>query len=418
MKLIIYLREESYFLLLKKGVVHTEGILGSERSPEDLCKEYAISAVRILISRSKTFLRTVSFPFSSPSKISLVLEEELRSLFPLPLDQLTVRWHLKSRKKDSATILVSAWEKSFLDPWESLQKTYRFSLSIGCEQDFLFNLFRSSGHTSYDVIFFDSRYLSLISVRKGILSMASSSFTEDFSFSPETLFPEGTSGPLYYVGPSSLLPKKELIPSPILLDVASLSRQSRIFDLLTAYPAISTSSGFRTFSLRSRTLIINPFMVALSFLYLAFLLILLRPLFLLPSAKKEASLASLKVEETFRRYFPPVSRLVNPVSQAEEKVRGFHQEKGTLVSSLSPLEIMRAITDAIPETVPFRVSRLTLHGTTLFLACDTHSLADVEKSASLLRKSSLFQGVKVSQISFGPEAVTFTVVMDILHDTE
>ena len=408
--LFVYYREKTFYLLLENRK-RTEGIFLSDADVEDFLKTRKPGSVFLVFSKPGIFTRKISFPFSSTSKISLILENEISDFFPVPLSGLNVYWYPSDRKKDTCEVTLFAIDKKTINFWQNLRKKRSFKLHTSFEGFVLTNLIKKhSALKTCSIIFIDLNYVVLYRIQNGIITNVVSSFFEN----DETL--------KTFSGYVSEIPEKEKIyvagnpdKSSLLGPAAFQSISAPVFSentlLFNFLEPLFVNPAFKIWQLKKRYYV-SPSYFIFGMLYLAVMFLLVSPAFTARTYEAKIKKINMQMENVFRQQFPDVKKIVDPVIQAEERVKGFHTE-GTDIIPVSPLNVMSEIVQTVPAAIEFTVSRISLSGSQVFLSCGTDSLQSLDKIIGLFKKNKFFSGVKQGNISLSEGKVRFNIILTI-----
>ena len=103
------------------------------------------------------------------------------------------------------------------------------------------------------------------------------------------------------------------------------------------------------------------------------------------------------VRQSFKEALPEVKRIVNEKHQLSTALAEL-EEKVSLVSdegSVKVMDILRAVATLVPEGTLFKVNRMTIGDDEVRIDGETENFDGVEKIKSALKKSNLFEEVKV-----------------------
>jgi hypothetical protein len=410
--LFIYYREKIFYLL-DENKKKTEGVFSSEADIEPFLKSRKIKNVFLVFSKSKIFTRTISFPFSSISKISLVLENEISDLFPVALSQLNIYWFLSRKEKDSSEVTIFAVDKTIIILWQTLQKKYHFKIQISFEGFVLLNLIKQKHLElkNYSIIFIDSGYIVLYRIQNGIITNIISSFFENDenikNFSKytldipvkETIYIVGNLDKSYSLGLGALSQQ---------VSVSSLFSNTFLFNLVSP---LAVKTPFKIYQLKKRYYIPVSYFV-FGFIYICILFLLIQPFFTARRYQEKVNKINKQEDSIFRQQFPDIKNIVDPVLQAEDKVKTFNT-KGMDIIPVSPLKIMSEIVKIVPNSINFSVSQISISNNQVFLSCQTDSLGSLDKIDSLFKKDKFFSDIKQGNISLSDGKVEFNIILTI-----
>lgn len=115
--------------------------------------------------------------------------------------------------------------------------------------------------------------------------------------------------------------------------------------------------------------------------------------------KKENRYLQLKneVRVAFTEIFPNVRNVVNEVAQMRTAISE-RQKTGVFlgVNEVSPLQVLKAITEAIPETIKIDVFNLVIDGGSVRIQAQTNSFESVDRIRSSLLAAEQFKQVEMS----------------------
>jgi hypothetical protein len=262
------------------------------------------------------------------------------------------------------------------------------------------------------VLFADRTYFVYYRLRGGAVTGSYSCF---FEHAPDSVSCEGfrnalgDSGKVYAFGNARTIgffPFTVESPAGTLKEEAGETLFFRTFAPFSASHFVPLS---RTRPLKSRTFSFHPGYLLAAVVYLGLVLFLVQPVLLSRRAGSQLVSMKQKMEATFRDTFPGVTNLVDPLSQAQERVKGA-PGADTLAVRVSPLDVMAEITRLVPETIPFKVLQLSVRGPEVFILCGTNSLSDINRIEEKFRGDSYFSDVKIVGISFTGNAVNFNII--------
>ncbi|MCL5408789.1 MAG: hypothetical protein M1135_02025 [Candidatus Omnitrophica bacterium] len=408
--LFVYYREKIFYLLFESKK-KSEGIFLSEANIEDFLKTRKPGSVFLVFSKPKIFTRKIFFPFSSVSKISLILENEISDFFPVPLSELNIYWYPSDRKKDTCEVTIWAIDKKTINSWQSLQKKYSFKLQTSFEGFVLSNLIKKhSALKNCSIIFIDFGYIVLHRIQNGIITNLISSFFEN---------DESLKSFSHYI---SEIPEKEKVyvvgnhdKSSLLglttfqsISAPAFSNNTLLFNVLEP---LSVNPAFKVWQLKKRYYVHNSYFI-FGMLYLVVMFLLISPAFTARTYEEKVKKIDMQMDDIFKQEFPDVKRIVDPVVQAEEKVKGF-RNRGIDIIPVSPLNVMSKIVQVVPGTMDFTVSRISLSGSQVFLSCETDSLQSLDKIITIFKKNRFFSNVEQGNISLSGGKVNFNIILTI-----
>jgi Tfp pilus assembly protein PilN len=106
-----------------------------------------------------------------------------------------------------------------------------------------------------------------------------------------------------------------------------------------------------------------------------------------------------KVTEVFRRTFPDVKRIVDPLQQMRVKVNEVKTSAISIPGTNSNnkvLDLLKDISDRIPKSLDVKVSRMVIDQETVRVSGKTDTFNTVDSIKSGLESSRYFSGVTIS----------------------
>lgn len=101
----------------------------------------------------------------------------------------------------------------------------------------------------------------------------------------------------------------------------------------------------------------------------------------------------------FRKTFPDVKKIVDPVVQAKEKLNQI-EETSISIQYPSILEMLVQITNIFPEDVNVEIDRLSFSNNVLTISGFIDNLKNLEKVKEEINKSTYFCNLQMGSISF------------------
>jgi hypothetical protein len=408
MNLTVYIREKDYFFLDGR-LASASGVFSSSADAERLLDENRVRNVFLVFSRPKVFFRTLNFSLTSLKKIALVIEGEIAGLFPVPLQELDIHWHPIRKDKDGFAVLVCAIERKLLAPWEQLRKKYHFRLTVGFESSVIMNtLEKSARRGDCSALFADHNYLAYYRLRDGIMTGGFSCFPEKDHRARFVEFQQLSGSPenVYYFGNQRLEADFPDVQSVISVP-GDEETGTVFFKTFAPFSAQKISVPFKTYRTKPPRTIFHPGLILAGIVYLGIVFYLVRPVFLEKKLRRQLDYEKARMEDVFRRTFPDVTNIVNPLAQARERLKV--ASPGNTPVRISPVAIMAKIAQIVPEQIPFKVFQLTANGQNLFLSCQTDGLKQIDLIGKKFMADSFFSDVKISGISFTAGGVNFTI---------
>ncbi|MCX7705934.1 MAG: hypothetical protein N2115_06745 [bacterium] len=409
MNLTVYIRDREYFHY--SGAKKITGVFESEQDIAGFLKENKVSLITIIFSRPSMFVRTLEFPFSSLKKISQVLLEEAAPLFPVSADELEFFWYPVSTDGSKTSVTTFAVEKSKIDKWKKHTFSKKCKIRISFEPFILSNFIsRITQYYSFTGIFVDGNYIFRLKVKDNKVVESSSMYLEsdvleiDFS----NIIENRTENlPVVYIGDQRFI--RDIRGKVI--NVEKKDFPSILFSLMESYPNIAVTT-FKPYSIKTVSVSISPGMVMGIILFLAVSGLMFRPFFIAKKAQIKLDTLNKQMEQVFKTAFPEVTRIVNPLIQARERLRNIGDVQ-QVIPSISVISIMELISEVVPETIPFKVSQMSLRGTDLFLTCSTNNLENVDLLVRIFKKSKIFQDIKVGGIMPEGGQISFTLLIKV-----
>jgi general secretion pathway protein L len=108
-----------------------------------------------------------------------------------------------------------------------------------------------------------------------------------------------------------------------------------------------------------------------------------------------------EIKDIYRQTFPDAKQPGDPVRDMRDKLNDAKKRFGALGSGTSALDVMQAVTDAIPKEIRVTFQDFLLEGDRLRLQGDAPSFESVDKVKAELQKSPLFADVSVQDTRMG-----------------
>lgn len=414
LNLTVYIRDREFFYY--SGTKKISGIFESEKEVLDFLKENKVASLTVILSRPAIFVRKLQFPFSSLKKISQVILEEASPLFPVSAENLEFFWYPVEVEKSKTTVSVVSFEKSKIEKWKRLSISHRFKIRTIFEPFILSNyIWKTIQQASFAGIFIDANYVSRIIVRNNLVIESSSMYIEHEMLESDLLhlIEENTEGLPVVCLAGSGFPGGNTGNFKII----SLERKdfpSTMFSLIESYPGI-LSVPVKLYSVKKAGVSINSALVVWIILFLALSSLMLKPVFIAKQAQSKLDTLNRQMEQIFKSAFPEVTRVINPLVQARERLKNTGDVQQS-IPKISVISIMRTISDIVPEKVPFKVSQMSLRGSDLFLTCSTDTLENVEVLVQIFNRVKSFRDIKVGGIMPEGGQVSFTLLIKVAED--
>lgn len=416
--LAIYFREKNYqAVYLSAGKPEMVSI--PEPDIENFIKEKKPGRVLLLIAKPGVVLRRLQFPFSQKQKINLVLKAELEDILARPAEDFCYYWYFVKRQRKHSEIVLCGLNRTFYEFWTRIQKTYHFRLSISVDSLVLFSIFSGNlKQPDYFCLWIEEQYLLLNQVEKGVL-VNSYSYTfrgseEYASFVPllNTVVSEKNQ-PIYWSGKKEVFSNfglngtqltwpvaVEKIPEPYFLPLSWLVRPNAI-------------KGLKFRNLKKPGTISQPD-VLLAAGCLALILFFLSPYFQIPNANHRVEELKINMEQIFREACPEVTRVVDPVTQMRERMRGNNLPGANFPERISILKALADFVQSVPPDLRIEVTHFMVTGNLLFVSGVVEDLKSVEKLRVSLENSGKFSSAKVGDLAFdNQQRVVFSLNLEI-----
>jgi len=398
-KLNIYIRgnKSTYFY---KNKEEKRGFI-EEKNIKDFVEKSNAESINFILSKPDVIFRKLSFDFSDIKKIKMVLPSELESTLPEKIENYLFDYKF-IRKNNKTSVNVIGVKKDFYSKLISYaknkKKTYFF-----VDTEILFSLFKDKvKETNYIEVYIDSFYI-LINVieNKNISSCLSYIFENGGSdqiisivnkILLEKNYPVYITGEEKEIGNFENKTKIKLIKIPFIRE----NLQPFFFS-----EAINKNIKFTPLKLISPSIkVISSVPYIVSFLIF---ILLLSPSLISYRHFKEKQQKLDKIEtkmiSEFRKTFPDVKKIVDPVVQAKEKLNQI-EETSISIQYPSILEMLVKITNIFPEDVNVEIDRLSFSNNVLTISGFIDNLKNLEKVKEEINKSTYFCNLQMGSISF------------------
>jgi len=399
-KLNIYIRgnKSTYFY---KNKEEKRGFI-EENNIKDFVEKSNVESINFIFSKPDVIFRKLSFDFSDIKKIKMVLPSEIESTLPEKIENYLFDYKfIKQNKKTSVNVI--GVKKDFYSKFISYRKNKK-KIYFFLDTEILFSLLKDKiKETNYIEVYIDSFYIFINVIENKNISSCLSYIFENgnsdqiISIVNKILLEKNY--PVYITGEEkeieNLKNKTEikLIKIPFLKE----NLQPFFFSEIINYKNIK----FTPLKLTSPYIkIISPVPYIVSFLIL--ILFLSPPLISYRHFKeKQQKLNKIetKMISEFRKTFPDVKKIVDPVVQAKEKL---NQTEETSISIQYPsiLEMLVEITKIFPEDVNVEIDRLSFSNNVLTISGFIDNLKNLEKVKEKINKSTYFPSLQMGSISF------------------
>lgn len=416
LNLFVYIREREFYFY--SGPKKVSGVFESEQHIFDFLKENKVTQLVIIFSRPAIFIRTLEFPFSSLKKISQVIPEEAAPLFPVSSDELEFFWYPVSRERSKAVVTVIAIERSKVEKWRKHADTRKCRIKIIFEPFILSSFIsRVTMRDSFSAVFVDDNYVSKTTVKDNKVIESYSLYTQA-DFQKEEFMTIINSGdrslPVVCISePGRFTENIQLFR---IISVEKNEFPTIIFSLLESHPHIIQST-FKLYPVQQKRVSISPAVFAGVVLFFGICAMMFRPYFIAKQAQASLDELNKQMEQIFKQAFPEVTRVVNPLVQARERLKNTG-ELQQIIPKISIISIMRVISEIVPENIPFKVSQMSLRGSDLFLSCSTNTFENVDALFQIFTRSNIFQQIKVGGIMPEGDQISFTLLLKVVGNAK
>ncbi len=398
-KLNIYIRgnKSTYFY---KNKEEKRGFI-EEKNIKDFVEKSKVKNINFIFSKPDVIFRKLSFDFSDIKKIKMVLPSEIESTLPEKIENYLFDYKfIRQNKKTSVNVI--GVKKDFYNKFISYRK-HKKKIYFFLDTEILFSLLKDKiKETNYIEVYIDSFYI-LINVieNKNISSCLSYIFengNSDQIISIVNKILLEKNYPVYITGEEKEIENFKNKTKIKLIKIPFLKENFQPFFFSEI---INKNIKFTPLKLTPPSIkIISPVPYVISFLMLI--------LFLFPSLisyrhfkEKQQILNEIetKMISEFRKTFPDVKKIVDPVVQAKEKL---NQTEETSISIQYPsiLEMLVQITNIFPEDVNVEINRLSFSNSVLTISGFIDNLKNLEKVKEKINKSTYFSNLQIGSISF------------------
>jgi len=398
-KLNIYIRgnKSTYFYKNKeekRGFIEENNIKG-------FVEKSKVESINFIFSKPDVIFRKLSFDFSNIKKIKMVLPSELESTLPEKIENYLFDYKfIRQNKKTSVNVI--GVKKDFYSKLISYAKNKK-KIYFFVDTEILFSLFKDKvKETNYIEVYIDSFYI-LINVieNKNISSCLSYIFENGrsdqiISIVNKILLEKNYS--VYITGEEKEIENFENKTKIKLIKIPFLRENLQSFFFSEAINKNIKFTPLKLISPSIKIISFVPYIVS----FLIFIL-LLSPSLISYRHFKEKQQKLDKIEtkmiSEFRKIFPDVKKIVDPVVQAKEKLNQM-EETSISIQYPSILEMLVKITNIFPEDVNVEIDRLSFSNNVLTISGFIDNLKNLEKVKEEINKSPYFCNLQMGSISF------------------
>jgi len=399
-KLNIYIRgnKSTYFY---KNKEEKRGFI-EEKKIKDFVEKSIPESINFILSKPDVVFRKLSFDFSDIKKIKMALPSELESTLPEKIENYILDYKFIRQNKKTFVNVIGV-KKDFYSKFISYGKNKK-KIYFFVDTEILFSLLKNKiKETNYIEVYIDSFYILINVIENNNISSCLSYIFENgnsnhiISIVNKILLEK--TYPVYITGEEKEIEdfknktEIKLIKIPFLKE----NLQPFFFSEVINYK----NTKFTPLKLISPSIkIISPVPYIISFLI--FIFFLSPPLISYRHFKeKQQKLNEIetKMISEFRKTFPDVKKIVNPVVQAKEKL---NQTEETSISIQYPsiLEMLVQTTKVFPKDVNVEINRLSFSNNVLAISGFIDNLKNLEKVKEEVNKSTYFSSLQMGSISF------------------
>lgn len=387
---------------------------------QDEIKEYIdkkeIDHINFILSKPDVIFRKLSFDFQDIKKIKMILPSELEESLPEKIDNYLLNYKFfKYEKKTSVNI--TGIKKQFYETLTSFTKG-RKKTSFFLDTEILFNFFKNIVKKKDHIEIYIDRFYILINIveKEGISACISYTFEEANSekiISIVNKILNEKKYPVYITGEEAEIEKFQNITNLQMEKIKTLDRELQPF--------------FFTEILKSQKIKIPPVkfskpeikVISLTPVFISILIVLFLSIIPFNSykqlKKKEKDLEKIEtlMINEFRKVFPDVKKIVDPVVQTKERL---NQATNTNISMQYPsiLEILLNVTNVFPENIKVEIDQLSFSNNILTVSGFIDNLTNLEKVKEAINNSSYFSNLEIGSVSFDRNnRVNFSLTMKI-----
>ena len=395
-KLNIYIRDNNSIYYCKNKE-EKRGII-EKRNIKDIIEKEKVDYINFILSKPDIIFRNFSFEFSDIKKIKMVLPSELEESLPEKIDNFLFNYRFFKHGKKT-TVNVVGVKKEFYNYLISLTKNKKRVFFFTDVEILFYSLKNFIKDTNYIEIYIDKFYILINVVENRVISSSISYIFENTS-SEQIISVVGNTlkekkEKIYITGEEKEI---ENFANKIELKVNKLlPKQCKEF----CFPEIINYKSFPILKFSSpeiKIITLTPFLIPL----LIFIFLLGIPLTLSNNLKKKQHKLS-QIEEKmineFKKTFPDVKKVVDPVIQTKEKL---NQTGETSFNFQYPsiLQLLIEVTKIFPEDVKIEIDQLSYSNNIVTITGFIDNLKNLEKVKGEISKSSYFESFEIGNISF------------------
>ncbi|HOV21123.1 MAG TPA: hypothetical protein PLW95_00375 [bacterium] len=396
-KLNIYIRDNNSTYYYKNKEEKREFI--EEVNIKNIIEKEKNNYINFILSKPDVIFRNFSFEFSDIKKIKMVLPSELEESLSEKIDNFLFNYRFFKQGKKTL-VNVTGVKKEFYNNLISLIKNKQ-KVSFFTDVEILFySLKNFIKDENYIEIYIDKFYILINVVENRVISSSISYIFENTS-SEKIISVVGNTlkekaEKIYITGEEKEIENFANKTGLKINKVGILKQyQEFYFTEIINYKSIPTLN-FSSSEIKIITL--TPFLIP----FLIFILLLIIPLTLFNNLKQkqnELNQIEEKMINEFRKTFPDVKKVVDPVIQTKEKLNETGKTSFSFQYS-SILQLLIEVTKIFPENVRIEIDQLSYLKNVLTISGFIDNLNNLEKVKKEINKSSYFESYEIGTISF------------------
>ncbi len=371
--------------------------------------------LNVILPKPELIFRKIEFPFSGRRKINLVLPSELENMLPEDPSSYRYSFEFFYTGKNRTAVNVYAITETTCSYWKNLAKKHGAKLSFFSDA-LLFNglLKQYTAEKDYIAVYGIDEYM-LINITEG--GVPAGFYSYDFKPSGNAEVSELIKDiisrkdlPVFVYAQDSI--RKELLPAGTRINTMEILpgiEKELLFHSLASVKAFKKLQPAKLSHVKK----LPVFGISLAAVLLAATILSLSAHLMASVKQRRIDELNANMNRMFAAAFPEVTKIVDPLTQAREKVlNGGSAAPGGFPSVLKN---MAEITSLFPQGMDVQVDQFIVSGNNLTISGSVDTLKSLETVKNNMENSKNFTITSMGTISFDSKnRVNFNITIGII----